>query len=114
MEATSTNVTILDDRSYCEAQDAVFLATLTKGLIIMRRQTEWCQLVMGAKGHSRLGMVQDEALGAITMIDPATGWFEVKDITAALPEDACMSTLDDTWLSRYQQLQYIGSDHGNK
>ena len=35
-------------------------------------------------------------LRAITMIDPATGWFEVKDIKSS-SADECMTAFDDKW-----------------
>ena len=50
---------------------------------------------------------------AITMIDPATGWFEVKDI----PEPtalACQNAFDDVWVARYPRPQYIGFDNGSE
>ena len=50
---------------------------------------------------------------ALTMIDPATGWFEVKDVTNATAE-ACMEAFDDTWLSRYPRPQFIGYDGGSE
>ena len=46
------------------------------------------------------------SLRAITMIDPATGWFEVKDI-ASPSSDACMQAFNDVWLARYPCPQYI-------
>ena len=52
-------------------------------------------------------------LRAMTMIDPATGWFEVKEIeepTAA----CCQAAFDDTWLSRYPRPQKIGFDNGGE
>lgn len=49
----------------------------------------------------------------ITMIDPATGWFEVKDLKSATASK-CMSAFDDTWLSRYPQSEFIGFDNGNE
>ncbi len=52
-------------------------------------------------------------LRAFTMIDPATGWFEVKDISDATAE-ACQNVLDDVWLARYPRPQYIGFDNGNE
>ena len=52
-------------------------------------------------------------LRAITMIDPATGWFEVKDIAAASSE-ACSAAFDNVWLARYPRPQYIGFDNGNE
>ena len=52
-------------------------------------------------------------LRAITMIDPATGWFEVKDIAdpTAL---ACQNAFDDIWIARYPRPQYIGFDNGSE
>ena len=52
-------------------------------------------------------------LRALTMIDPATGWFEVKDVASPSAE-ACMAAMDDTWLSRYPRPQYIGYDNGSE
>ena len=52
-------------------------------------------------------------LNALTMIDPATGWFEVvaiKDRTAA----TVAAAFDDTWLSRYPRPQLIGFDGGGE
>jgi hypothetical protein len=43
------------------------------------------------------------------MIDPATGWFEVKDV----PDYTAMSTqaaFDEVWLSRYPRPEVIGFD----
>jgi hypothetical protein len=42
------------------------------------------------------------------MIDPSTGWFEVKDKSAK----ESMNTFDDVWLSRYPRPEYIGIDNG--
>ncbi len=47
------------------------------------------------------------------MIDPATGWFEVKDIPRPSPE-ACQNVFDNMWLARYPRPQYIGFDNGNE
>ena len=52
-------------------------------------------------------------LRALTMIDPATGWFEVKDISNPAAND-CMQAFDDVWLSRYPRPQYLGYDNGNE
>jgi transposase InsO family protein len=53
------------------------------------------------------------SLRALTMIDPATCWFEVKDVSEPSSE-ACMCAFDDTWLMRYPRPQYIGYDNGNE
>ena len=52
-------------------------------------------------------------LRAFTMIDPATGWFEVKDIPRGTA-DACQTVFDNVWLARYPQPQYIGFDNGSE
>ena len=39
-------------------------------------------------------------LNALTMIDPATGWFEVKEI-AQRTADSVAAAFDDSWLTRY-------------
>ena len=52
-------------------------------------------------------------LRALTMIDPATGWFEIKDVRR--PDAAsCMTAMDDTWLCRYPRPQFIGFDNGSE
>jgi hypothetical protein len=45
---------------------------------------------------------------ALTMIDPSTGWFEVKDVKES------MNTFDDVWLSRYPRPEYIGFGNGGE
>lgn len=52
-------------------------------------------------------------LKALTMIDPATGWFEVKDVPDATA-DTCMKVFDNVWLTRYPRPQYLGFDNGNE
>ena len=52
-------------------------------------------------------------LQALTMIDPATGWFEVKDVKTQSSTE-CMNAFDDNWLSRYPRPQYIGYDDGSE
>jgi hypothetical protein len=53
-----------------------------------------------------------KTLIAMTMIDPATGWFEI----APLEENNSYATqraLDSYWLARYPRPKYIGCDNGN-
>ena len=52
-------------------------------------------------------------LQVLTMINPATGWFEVKDVKCHLA-DACMAAFDDTWLARYPRPQILGYNNGSK
>lgn len=52
-------------------------------------------------------------LHALTMTDPATGWFEVKDVRSQTAEN-CMLAFGDNWLSCYPRPQYIGYDNGSE
>jgi hypothetical protein len=45
------------------------------------------------------------------MIDPSTGWFEVKDVKDKSSKES-MNTFDDVWLSRYPMPEYKGFDNG--
>jgi hypothetical protein len=47
------------------------------------------------------------------MIDPSTGWFEVKDVKDKSAKES-MNTFDDVWLSRYPTPEYIGFDNGGE
>ena len=47
------------------------------------------------------------------MIDPATGWFEVKDVKDQ-SAGAAMEAFDDVWLSRYPRPEFIGFDNGKE
>ena len=52
-------------------------------------------------------------LRALTIIDPATGWFEMKEIGA--PDSATTAAaMDDVWFSRYPRPQIIGFDGGSE
>jgi hypothetical protein len=44
-------------------------------------------------------------LRALTMIDPAMGWFEVKALAEAPNAEIVSAAMDDTWLSRCPQPQ---------
>jgi cleavage and polyadenylation specificity factor subunit 1 len=55
----------------------------------------------------------DRTLDALTMIDPATGWFEIKELKRRTAE-ATADAFDDAWLSRYPRPKYIGFDNGGE
>ena len=55
----------------------------------------------------------EKELRALTMIDPATGWFAVKDVESMKARDV-MAVFDDTWLCRYPRPQYLGFDGGSE
>jgi hypothetical protein len=50
---------------------------------------------------------------AMTMIEPSTGWFEVKDVKDKSAKES-MNTFDDVWLPRYPGPEYIGFDNGGE
>jgi len=52
-------------------------------------------------------------LRALTIIDPATGWFEVKAIDAPTAANTA-AAIDDVWFCRYPRPQYIGYDGGGE
>jgi putative transposase len=52
-------------------------------------------------------------LNALTMIDPATGWFEIAEI-AERDSETVSKVFDDTWLSRYPRPEMIGFDNGSE
>jgi hypothetical protein len=55
----------------------------------------------------------DKILNALTMIDPATGWFEIKEVNNRTAE-AAADAFDDACLSRYPRPKYIGFDNGGE
>jgi transposase InsO family protein len=52
-------------------------------------------------------------LRALTIIDPATGWFEMKEIGRPNAHNTA-AALDDAWLSRYPRPQIVGYDGGSE
>ena len=52
-------------------------------------------------------------LNALTMIDPATGWFEIAEVPERKAETVA-KVFDDTWLSRYPRPKQIGFDNGGE
>ena len=59
------------------------------------------------------GSKKDIHLRAMTMIDPTTGWFEIREVDAPTA-DCCQEVFDDTWLSRYPRPSKIGFDNGGE
>jgi hypothetical protein len=49
---------------------------------------------------------------ALTVIDPSTCWFEVKDVKDKSAKES-MNKFYDVWLSRYSRPEYIGFDNGD-
>ena len=59
------------------------------------------------------GTKEDLHLRAMTMIDPTTGWFEIREVDEPTA-DCCQAAFDDTWLSRYPRPSKIGYDNGSE
>ena len=53
------------------------------------------------------------SLQAITMIDPATGWFEMSQLIDATAY-AAMNAFCNEWLCRYPRPKYVGMDGGSE
>ena len=49
----------------------------------------------------------------MTMIDPATSWFEIAHIRTASSAET-QRLFDSTWLSRYPHPQQVGYDNGSE
>ena len=52
-------------------------------------------------------------LRAMTMIDPATSWFEIAAITDP-NSDSCQKAFDSYWLARYPRPREVGFDNGKE
>lgn len=52
-------------------------------------------------------------LRAMTMIDPATNWFEIAPIVNP-DSDSCQRAFDSCWLARYPRPQEVGFDNGKE
>ena len=52
-------------------------------------------------------------LQAITMIDPATGWFEIAEIHSK-QSDVIANIVEQTWLARYPWPRKVTYDHGGE
>ena len=52
-------------------------------------------------------------LHCLTMIDPATGWFEIAEIPSKRADDVA-NVLERTWLSRYPWPQHVINDRGSE
>jgi hypothetical protein len=52
------------------------------------------------------------SLLALTMIDPATGWFEIVEATNK-SATSIQDEFHNTWLARYPRPQFIVFDNGN-
>ena len=61
----------------------------------------WHTLCVDLVGPHKFGKEKHEAvLHCLTMIDPATGWFEIEEINEKRADDIA-NILEMTWLTRY-------------
>ncbi len=74
----------------------------------------WKQVNVNLIGPLRVTMPSGEyVLNALTMIDPAMGWFEVAEVSEHKAKTVA-KVFDDTWLSHYPRPKEIGFDNGGK
>ena len=69
--------------------------------------------LVGPYKISRPGKQKDLVLNACTMIDPATGWFEIIKIKDKR-SDTIADIVERTWFSRYPWPGKVIYDHGNE
>jgi hypothetical protein len=74
----------------------------------------WHTLCIDTIGPYKIGYGKNEvSLQCLTMIDPATGWFEIVDIPNKRADEV-VQLLEFTWLSRYPWPTEVVMDKGSK
>ena len=74
----------------------------------------WHTLCIDLIGPYTIGSKKKETkLHALTMIDPATGWFEIAEIPSKRADDI-INILEMTWLTRYPWPTEIVLDRGQE
>ena len=63
---------------------------------------------MVKKGRKKL------TLWCVTMIDPATGWFEIAEVPGSKSADRIANIVEQTWLTRYPRPQKVILDRGKE
>ena len=53
-------------------------------------------------------------LWCVTMIDPATGWFEIKQVPGTKRADIVANIIEQVWLNRYPWPQKVVLDRGTE
>jgi hypothetical protein len=69
-----------------------------------------CVVLVGP--FTRTTPTKTHSLLALTMIDPATGWFEIIKATTK-SATSIQNLFHNTWLARYQRPQFIVFDNGS-
>ena len=65
------------------------------------------------KGHKKTKDPKPLQLWAVSMINPASGWIEIKEITTKCA-DIVANVLEKTWLTRYLRPSVITLDRGKE
>ena len=74
----------------------------------------WKRVNIDMIGPLTVGKGKDQKqLNALTMINLATGWFEVAPVEV-INSDSCQAAFDDYWLNRYPRPEFIGFDNGKE
>ena len=78
--------------------------------------TPWetlCVDMIGPYKIERKGK-KDLELWCVTMIDPATGWFEIKQVPGTKRADIVANIVEQVWLNRYPWPQKVVLDRGTE
>jgi len=65
------------------------------------------------KGHKKTKDTKPLQLWAVPMIDPATGWIKIKEITTKCA-NVIANVLEKTWLTRYPRPSVVTLDRGKE
>ena len=57
---------------------------------------------------------RDLTLWCVTMIDPATGWFEIRQVPGTKRADVVANIIEQAWLTRYPWPQTVTFDRGTE
>ena len=72
-----------------------------------------CVDMIGPYSIKRRGK-EDLVLWCVTMIDPATGWFEICQVPGTKRADVVANLVEQTWLTRYPWPQEVTFDRGTE
>ena len=72
-----------------------------------------CVDMIGPYSIKRRGK-EDLVLWCVTMIDPATGWFEIREVPGTKRADVVANIVEQTWLTRYPWPQEVIFDRGTE
>jgi Integrase zinc binding domain len=78
--------------------------------------TPWERLCVNMIGPYNIKRKGKKALTlwCVTMIDPATAWFEIKDVPGTKRSDVVANIVETTWLGRYPWPQMVTLDRGTE